>query len=215
VVSAAAYLPELALSARRAGWLAPTRAFAVFDRRSRGTAIGEAGVALVLEPVERAKQRGARPKSFLLAQTSRFARPAEQRASALERAARAVLGSSGRSTSDLALASTGANGVPEVDRAEAQALLGVLGAHAASTPVIAVKAALGETLEACGLLQAAVASHALATGQAPPIAGLDLPLLPGLDYVTKARQLRPGPALVTCTSTSGACSALLLAAHDS
>jgi 3-oxoacyl-(acyl-carrier-protein) synthase len=124
------------------------------------------------------------------------------------------LASSGTSPSDVALASSGANGVAQVDRAEAQALLGVLGAHAASTPVIAVKAALGETLEACGLLQVAVASHALATGQAPPISGLDLPLLPGLDYVTRARQLRPGPALVTCTSTTGACSALLLAAHD-
>jgi 3-oxoacyl-(acyl-carrier-protein) synthase len=212
VVSAAAYLPELALSARRAGWLAPRPAVAVFDRRSRGTAIGEAGVAMVLEPVEKARERGVRPKSLVLAQTSRFARPVERRAFALERAARAVLGSSGTSPSDVALASSGANGVPEVDRAEAQALLGVLGAH---TPVIAVKAALGETLEACGLVQTAVASRALATGQAPPIVGLDVPLVPGLDYVTQTRPLRPGPALVTCTSTSGACSALLLAAHDS
>lgn len=212
VLSASAHSPELSLSAWRSGYLAPRSAFAVLDRRSRGTAFGEAGVALVLEPVAGARQRGARPKSLLLAQTSRFARPIDQRALALERAARAVLSSSGTSPSDVALASSGANGSPAVDRAEAHALLGLLGAH---TPVIAVKAALGETLEAGGLLQSAVAAHALATRQAPPIVGLDVPLVPGLDYATAPRQLRPGPALVTCTSFTGACSALLLAAHDS
>jgi 3-oxoacyl-(acyl-carrier-protein) synthase len=119
------------------------------------------------------------------------------------------------SIADVALVSSGANGVPEVDRVEAQALLELLGERAAHTPVIAVKAALGETLEAAGLLHSLVALRALASKQAPPVAGLQTPMLPGLDYAIHARDLRAGPALVTCTSSTGACSALLLSADES
>jgi 3-oxoacyl-(acyl-carrier-protein) synthase len=94
-------------------------------------------------------------------------------------------------------------------------MLDLLGEQATRTPVIAVKAALGETLEATGLLQSVVALHSLASKQAPPIAGLQAPSLPGLDYATRARDLWAGPALITCTSSTGACSALLLSADDS
>jgi 3-oxoacyl-(acyl-carrier-protein) synthase len=125
------------------------------------------------------------------------------------------LATSGANLANLALVSSGANGVPEVDRAEAQALLDFLGEQGPHTPIIAVKAALGETLEATGLLQSLVALQSLASKQAPPIVGLKAPLLPGLDYATRARDLRDGPVLVTCTSSTGACSALLLSAHDS
>jgi 3-oxoacyl-(acyl-carrier-protein) synthase len=215
VVSAAAHCAELALSAWRSGLLSREPDFTVFDRASRGTALGEAGVALVLESVDGAKQRGAKCKGVVLAQASRFASQPLQRAQALEQAARAALATSGANLADLALVSSGANGVPEVDRAEAQALLDFLGEQAPHTPVIAVKAALGETLEATGLLQSLVALQSLTSKQAPPIVGLKAPLLTGLDYATRVRDLRDGPALVTCTSSTGACSALLLSTHDS
>jgi 3-oxoacyl-(acyl-carrier-protein) synthase len=215
VVSAAAHSPELALSAWRSGQLSRQPDFTVFDRGSRGTALGEAGVALVLEPVDVARQRGARCKGVLHAQASRFAMKPQERAHALAKAARAAVAASGMSIADVALVSSGANGVPEVDRVEAQALLELLGERAAHTPVIAVKAALGETLEAAGLLHSLVALRALASKQAPPVAGLQTPMLSGLDYAIHARDLRAGPALVTCTSSTGACSALLLSADDS
>jgi 3-oxoacyl-(acyl-carrier-protein) synthase len=215
VVSAAAHCAELALSAWRSGLLSREPDFTVFDRASCGTALGEAGVALVLESVDGARQRGAKCKGVVLAQASRFASQPLQRAQALGQAARAALATSGASLADLALVSAGANGVPEVDRAEAQALLDFFGEQAPHTPVIAVKAALGETLEATGLLQSLVALQSLTSKQAPPIVGLKAPLLPGLDYATRVRDLRDGPALVTCTSSTGACSALLLSTHDS
>jgi 3-oxoacyl-[acyl-carrier-protein] synthase II len=215
VVSAAAHCREIALSAWRAGRLARAPSFAVLDQASHGTAFGEAGVAFVLEPVDVARARGAQGRGTLLGQASRFGFHASERASALSRAAQAALQSSGVSASELALVSSGASGIPEVDRAEAQALSELGGERIADTPVIAVKASLGETLEASGLLQSAVALHALASRQAPPIAGLRSPLHAGLDGAMKARDLRPGPALVTCTSTTGACSALLLSADDS
>jgi act minimal PKS chain-length factor (CLF/KS beta) len=215
VVSASAYSREFALSAWRAGRLAHAPSFAVFDQASQGTAFGEAGVALVLEPVEVARARGARRRGSLLAQASRFGYHATERASALSRAARAALASSGVLPSALALSSSGASGIPEVDRAEAEALRELGGEGAAGPPVIAVKASLGETLEASGLLQSAAALHALASRQAPPIAGLRSPLHPGLDDAMKVRELRSGPALVTCISNTGACSALVLSADDS
>jgi 3-oxoacyl-(acyl-carrier-protein) synthase len=215
VLSASAHCDELALSASRAGLLAGQGAFRVFDGASRGTAFGEAGVALVLEPLDVAKSRGVRRWGALRAQRSRFGARAAERAPALRRAAQAVLDASGTTWGELAFISSGANGVPEVDRCEARALSDLGGARAADMPVVAVKAALGETLEAAGLLQSALALHSLASGQAPPIAGLASPALPGLDYATGPRALRPGPALVTATSITGACSALLLANDDS
>ena len=48
VVSALAFFDELILSSARAGWLTGAEDFRIFDRASRGTAIGEAGVALVV-----------------------------------------------------------------------------------------------------------------------------------------------------------------------
>jgi 3-oxoacyl-[acyl-carrier-protein] synthase II len=212
VVSASALCDELALSAWRAGLLARHGDFSVFDRRSHGTAFGEAGVALVLEPLEEARQRGARSKGALLAQSSRFGMPSYIMALALDRAAQTSLELSETDVSDLALVSSGANGISTVDRVEAQALLQVLGEHASHTPVIAVKASLGETVEASGLLQTIVALHALAARKAPFIVGLQTPAVPGLDYADEVRKLRDGRALVTCTSATGACSAIVVSA---
>jgi 3-oxoacyl-[acyl-carrier-protein] synthase II len=106
--------------------------------------------------------------------------------------------------------SAGANGSVEGDRAEAQALLDVLGEAAARTPLIAVKASLGETIDAAGLLQAAVALSAMSSGRAPPIARLEEPEVPGLRYATRPLDVAAGHALVTATSQTGACSALVL-----
>ncbi len=210
VVGAFAWCHEFALSASRAGMLAPSDAFRVFDRRRRGTVLGEAAAAVILERLDDARARGASPRAFVCGQASTFAPEAPQMARALQRACEGALRAADLSPVDLGLVSAGANGSPEGDRAEARALLGALGEAAASVPVIAPKANLGDSIDAGGLLQAVAALSAMRSGQAPAIAGLEQPEIPGLGYSIGEARVDPGYALVTSTSHAGGCSALVL-----
>jgi 3-oxoacyl-[acyl-carrier-protein] synthase II len=205
-----AFFDELLLSAARAGAVTTTEHFHVFDRRSRGTAFGEAGVALVLESPAAARSRGAKNKGALLAQASTFCRTDDGLAEALGRAADKALAASDTDGATLRLCSTGANGTRTVDQAEARALLQVLGSTAGQTAVTAIKANLGDTLDSAGLLQTMVAMAALSGSPAPAVVGLSEAMVPGLGYLTAATQVGPGRALVTATSQTGACSALVV-----
>ncbi len=106
--------------------------------------------------------------------------------------------------------SSGANGWPVVDRAEACALLSVLGESSERPAVTAIKAALGDTLDASGLIQTVVAMSALAGTPAPFIARLGEAAFPGLRYLTEPSTIEQGHALITGTSHTGACSALVI-----
>jgi len=208
VVSALAFFDELVLSAGRAGLLAAADELRVFDRRARGTAFGEGGVALVLEAADAARARGAKVKGLVLGQASAFGGNELERG--LARAASRALATADTDAAAIGLCSSGANGTKAVDAAEAGALLSVLGASAEQTPVTAIKAATGDALDASGLLQTAVAMAALAGHAAPPIVGLGEPAVPGLGYLTTPTPVRANRALVTATSLSGACSSLVV-----
>jgi 3-oxoacyl-(acyl-carrier-protein) synthase len=213
VVSSAAYSEVLTLSAWRAGLLCDADAFRVFDRASCGTAFGEAAAAVVLEPMAHAEHRAARPRGLMLAQASRFAANPEGHSHALRRAAEQALATAGVTPGELALVSASANGLPAEDRSEALALLGVLDGAAAAVPVTAVKAALGDAQEASGLVSVVAAVHAMAAGMAPPIVRLQQPAVAGPRYLSEPTPVRSGAALVTATSRSGACSALVVSTH--
>ena len=210
VVSALAFFDELILSSARAGVLAGADDFRVFDRRSRGSAFGEAGAALIVESLANAEARGKRPKGLLLAQASTFA-AGDGLASALARASTKALAVSKTEVESLGLCSSGASGIGKVDRAEAGAMLQVLGASAGETAVTAIKASLGDSLDAAGLLQTIVAMSALSGSPAPAIAGFAEPAVAGLAYLTAPTRITTGRALVTATSRTGACSALVIA----
>jgi len=204
---------ELAISAMRAGMLAPADAFRVFDRRHRGTALGEGAAAFVLERSADAEARGVQPSAFVTGQVSTFAPDAADVPTALRRACDRALRAAGVAPSEVGLVSAGADGSPHGDRDEARALIDLLGSAAGRTPVTAVKASFGDTLDAAGLLQAAVALAALRSGKAPPIAHLEEPDVAGLAYITRERVIEGRHALVTSRSQTGACSALVLSAR--
>jgi 3-oxoacyl-(acyl-carrier-protein) synthase len=198
------------LSASRGGQLAPPDAFRIFDRRSQGTAFGESAAALVLETAEHARQRGAKPKGFVAGQASTFAATPGRVEVSLARACMQALRKTEVQPADLGLVSSGANGLPTVDQAEAHALLSILGDVPAQPAVTAIKAALGDTLDVSGLLQTIVALSALAGTPAPPIARLAEASCPGLRYLTEPSPVERGHALITATSQTGACSALVI-----
>ncbi|MGD0674830.1 MAG: beta-ketoacyl synthase N-terminal-like domain-containing protein [Polyangiaceae bacterium] len=212
VVGAFAICTELSLAASRAGMFAAAEAFRVFDRRSCGTAFGEGAAAVVLERLDDCRSRGAAPKATLRGYGSAFAPRPRMVSAALERAGRTALGSAQLASADIRLVSSGASGLPDGDRAEATALVNLLGETAHRTPIVAPKASLGESVDAGGLIQALAALFALRTGVVPPIPELDEPDVPGLRYARTGMSIDDGHALVTSTSSTGACSALVLAA---
>lgn len=210
VVSALAFFDEMLLSSARAGVLTEPDGFRVFDERSRGTAFGEAGVALVLESAVDAESRGVAAKGLFLGQASTFTENAPDLARALARAASKALASAQTEAGELGLCSSGANGSARVDGAEGRALLEILDGSAKRTAVTAVKSSLGDSMDASGLLQAVVAMTVLSGAPAPAIALLEEPRVSGLGYVRSPTAVAGERALVTAISQTGGCSALVL-----
>jgi 3-oxoacyl-[acyl-carrier-protein] synthase II len=208
VVGAFAACRELAQSSARAGKLVPADELHVFDARHRGTVYGEASAALVLESPDAARGRGVVPKGILRGHGAAFS-PAREGVAALGRACHAALAAADVVPSDLACVSSGANGRPETDDAEAQALLALLGPGSRAA-VTAVKSSLGDMVDAGGLVQAALALESLRSGRAPAVVGLERPALEGLTYATTVTALSGDLALVTATNEQGACSAIVL-----
>ena len=202
---------ELMLSAARAGLLASAERFAVLDSSACGMAFGEAAAALVFEPSARAAARGRQSHGVVLGHASTFATDASRLPGALARACRSALANADTKPQQLALIASGANGQPEHDRAHGLALLDALGAAAERPSLTAIKANLGESFDPSALLQTIAALGALRARMAPPIARLREPALAGLRYATQPTVLDAGHALVTSTSQTGACSALVLA----
>jgi len=203
-------VPELVLSAARAGLLAPADGFVVLDRARRGTAFGEAGVAFVVEPLDLAHERGANVLATVAGQGSAFALAPEGLAGALTRACRSALAGAGIRAPDVDLAVCGASGSVDGDRAEALALVAALGSAAARTAVVAPAASLGESMDAKGLVGACVALAAMRSGVAPPVPRLAEPEVGGLRYLDSPSPIDVRHALVTSTSLSGGASAVIL-----
>lgn len=207
VVSAFSVFDDLVLSLVRAGRLAEADHVRVFDRDSRGCALGEAGVALVLEREADARARGRNPLALVSGHAATFAPPARL-ADTLGRACRGALAQAGQAAGELALVASGAGGVPADDAAEASALRATLGD--ARVPITAVKSALGETVDVSGLLAVASAVAVLAGAPLPPVRGLASPAEPGLRYVTQAAPAHGDGALITATGQTGAAAAVVL-----
>ena len=209
VVSAFSPFQEFWLSADRAGFLAREE-LRVFDKRRQGTVLGEAAVALVLERPESLRARGGSALGFMRGQASAFAADEGQRAGRLCRASREALSLSGVAPHELSLVSSGASGSIKGDLIEGQALTALFAGGPSNTPIIAVKANLGDALDASGLLQTAVALEALRVGTAPKIAGLEAPETEGLRYLTQSTSIETRHALITAAWQAGPCSAVVV-----
>jgi 3-oxoacyl-[acyl-carrier-protein] synthase II len=213
VVSAFTLCKELVISAAGSGILAPAGEFRVLDQRARGTAFGEAATAVVLERFDHARERGVAPKGYMRGHAATFATSPTELDDALGRACKNALRLSRVEPAQIGLLSTGANGIPDVDRAEGRALSAALGDSAKHPPVTALKGNLGDSMDASGLLQSVLAWATLRSRIAPPIARFEQPAVPGLHYPTRETSVESTHALVTSTSHLGACSALVLSAH--
>jgi len=211
-VVVAAFAAMRALSTRND---APERASRPFDLERDGFVIGEGAGVLVLESLETALARGARPRAELLgfgeaADAEHPASPAEDAGGArlaMERA----LADAGLAAAQVDYLNAHATATPAGDRSEAAAVRAVFGSHADRLPVSATKSMTGHLLGAAGAVEAILCVRSLETGVLPPTINLEQPdPACALDHVAnKARESAPRVALSNAFGFGGVNASLL------
>lgn len=178
----------------------PQRASRPFDAGRDGFVMGEGAGVLVIEALDHALARGARPLAELVgygtsADAHHLTAGPEDGAGAL-RAMRAALKQAGVTPDQVGHLNAHATSTPVGDAGELAAirtLFGVAGGPAIS----ATKASTGHLLGGAGGMEAVFAVLALQSGILPPTRNLETPdpLAEGLDIVTSARATQVDLAL--------------------
>jgi len=191
----------------REGGLLARAAPRPLDPAADGACPGEGAAVLVLEPLTRARARGARIHARLVAVPG-FTVPAPVHGWARDPVPLAE--GLAHTVRDADVVFAAASGRPELDALEAAALARALGGRRAA--VTAVRGAVGD-FGGAGALAAAAAALAVSTGVVPPTLGLVPPARADLDVVTGgARAGRVRVAAVDGLARGGRCRALCLEA---
>jgi 3-oxoacyl-[acyl-carrier-protein] synthase II len=188
-----------------------------FRSERTGLSLGEGGAVLVLEPLERALGRGARPRAVLRGGAStcdahHMTAPHPEGRGAAE-AIRAAMAQASVTPDDVDFVNAHGTGTPLNDAAEWEALRSVFGDRTARLPVTSTKALLGHLLGSAGALEAAATVLCLAAREIHPMpeGGTADPVLP-LDLVLgRPRVLeRARNALTVNLAFGGANAALVI-----
>ncbi len=150
-----------------------------FDRRRRGTSLGEGAGFLVIERAARATARRARPVGELAgwavgSEAHHITNPAPDGALVASLIARAIA-RAGLSASDVDYVNAHGTGTPLNDAMEAAALALALGSEQARIPVSSSKGQIGHTLGAAGAIEAAITTLVVARRTLVPTGGLEEP----------------------------------------
>jgi 3-oxoacyl-[acyl-carrier-protein] synthase II len=144
-----------------------------FDRRRDGTLLGEGAAAIVVEAPGRALARGAPVWAEIAGYGSSTDAYHMTRPQA-EGAARAATDALGDCAAErISWVKTHGTGTPANDLAEARALHQVFGSRVGRLPVTALKATLGHSLGASGVVEAVATVMAMAGGFVPPTLNID------------------------------------------
>jgi 3-oxoacyl-[acyl-carrier-protein] synthase II len=176
----------------RLGAIAPERC-QPFDRNRKGMIPGEGAAVLVLEPLERALDRGARIYAELagygLSCDAHHMTAAHPEADGAARAMERALADVGAAPSEVSYVSAHGTGTPTNDRLEILAVKRVFGEAAPGIPMSSIKSMIGHTMGAASAIEAAVCALAVAEDRIPPTMNMDDPE-EGLDFVPNvAREL--------------------------
>jgi act minimal PKS chain-length factor (CLF/KS beta) len=175
----------------------PATAYRPFDTRAGGYLPGEGGAICVVEAAAAARARGARIYGEIAGYAATFDPAADSgRPPGLRRAAESALADAGIRAAEVDVVFADAAGVPELDRAEAQALREIFGAR--GVPVTAPKALTGRLLSGGGVLDVVSALMSIQEGVIPPTFGTtEVPAEYCIDLVLgEPRQVEVGTALV-------------------
>jgi len=178
-----------------------------FDRAADGATPGEGAAVLVLEPLGRARARGARVYARL-APSPTFVVPSPVHGWPVDAAP--LADGLRRAVADAEVVFAAASGEPALDAVEASALAGALDGRRAG--ITAIRGALGD-FGAAGALAAAAAALAIADGATPPTLGLRPPARADLDVVHDgARRGAVRVAVVDGLARGGLCRPLRMEA---
>lgn len=154
----------------------PLQASLPFDARRGGFVAGEGAGAVVLESLEHALARGAKP----LAEVTGFGSTGdayhmtapEPSGEGILRAMRQALDEGGFTPADLGHVNAHGTATPANDSTESHALLALCGEDAGrEVPVVSVKGCTGHTLGAAGAVEAIVTALSVANDCVPPTTG--------------------------------------------
>ena len=136
-----------------------------FDRDRDGLAIGEGAAMFVVEHVDRARARGAKPLAAIVGwgatQDAYRATAPRPDGSAAAAALAAALARANLAPADIGYVNAHGTGTPLNDPAEAAALATVFGPALARTPVSSIKGAIGHLMAAAGAVELAACVVAL------------------------------------------------------
>lgn len=188
----------------------PDRAYLPFDAAAAGHVPGEGGAILILESQEAAARRGARVYGEIAGYGTTFdPAPGTGRPPGLRKAMELALADAGVDAGDIDVVFADAAAIPELDRAEADALNDVFGPH--GVPVTAPKTMTGRLYSGAAPLDVATALLAIRDGVIPATTNVDADASYDLDLVTgqpRAAEIRT--ALILARGHAGFNSALVV-----
>jgi minimal PKS chain-length factor (CLF/KS beta) len=193
----------------------PADAFRPFDARANGYVPGEGGAIVIVEEAKHAESRGA-PQVYAevagygTTSDAYHAKKPTPNGGQLARAMRLALERAGIGPDDVDAVFADAAGVPESDRAEADAIKDVFAGR--DVPVTAPKSMTGRLLAGGGALDTAAAVFAMRDGVLPPTINLKRPAK-GCDLnfvLDEAREAKLGTVLLNARGFGGFNSALVL-----
>ncbi len=154
------------------GAYSPPMASRPFDATRNGFVVSEGSAVLVLEELQHALARGARPLVEVIGYGSSadafdMAAPAE-RGEGNQRAMRAALARAGMGPDDVDYINAHGTGTPLNDRFETMAIRDVFGDHADRLAVSSTKSMTGHAMGAAGAIETFVCAKAVMTGCLPP-----------------------------------------------
>jgi act minimal PKS chain-length factor (CLF/KS beta) len=190
----------------------PRRAYLPFDAHASGYVPGEGGALLVLEDAAATKARGVHQ---VYGEIAGYActfdpPPGSLRPPNLRRAAELALADARMAPADIDVVFADAAAVPEMDRAEAEAISGLFGLH--GVPVTGPKTMTGRLYSGGGPVDLAAAALSIRDGVIPPTVGiLEIPSDYQIDLVReRPRAARVSAALVLARGRWGFNSAVII-----
>jgi len=192
----------------------PEGAYRPFDKKRDGFVIGEGAGIVVMEGIERARDRGAKIQAYISGYATtcdgvdRINPAADSRE--LERAIKMALTDAGINADDIDYISLDGLAVDTWDDSEVAAIKNVFGARAKEIPVSCPKSMFGNLLGASGVLDLVTTILATEYNLVPPTINLDEPAKNGLNYIRQAREYNISKALIISRGRGGINSALVV-----
>lgn len=189
----------------------PRSASRPFDNDRDGFVMGEGAAFVVLEPLERARARGATIYAELAGygttcDAHHITAPLEDGAGAVA-CMQVALGDAGLGAGDIGHINAHGTSTPLNDAAEAEATVKVFGERA--VPITSIKGVTGHLIGAAGAAEAVATVLAVQRGDVPPTANHRATDLPVDVVARESRHLGPAPALSTSFAFGGHNAALV------